>query len=131
MKTVAVGLIGAALALALAAPAWAQAPATNAPSSTMAPSPPMQGLKTGGPTRQSGYPGPSRSPHASHAMHGKKTGGPTRHTYTTHNASGMSAAERLNAQELQTLRMSSPAAVSTAPGGNNPTSGATGPFAPW
>lgn len=62
-------------------------------------------------------------------MPGKKTGGPTRHTYTTHNASGMSAAERLNAYELQTLRMNSPAALSTAPGRNNPTSGAAGPFA--
>ena len=129
MRTVAVCLIGAA-ALALAAPTWAQAPATNAPSSTMAPSPPMPGKKTGGPTRHYGYPGPSRTPAASHAMAGKKTGGPTRHTYATHNASGMSAAERLNAQELQTLRMNSPAALSTAPGGNNPTSGAAGPFVP-
>lgn len=130
MKAIAIGFIGATLALALAVPASAQAPASSAPSSTMAPSPPMAGKKTGGPTRHTGLPGPSATPAHSHAMHGKKTGGPTRHTYATHNASGMSAAERLNAQELQTLRMSSPAAVSTAPGGNNPTSGATGPFAP-
>jgi len=90
----------------------------------------MAGKKTGGPTRQSGNPGQSAAPAASPAMAGKKTGGHTRHTHATHNASGMSEAERLNAAELQQLRMGSPAAVSTTPGGNNPTSGAAGPFAP-
>lgn len=70
------------------------------------------------------------TPAPSPPMAGKKTGGPTRHSHATHNASGMSEAERLNADELTQLRMGSPAAVSTAPGGNNPTSGAAGPFAP-
>lgn len=128
MKAASAGLIGAILAVAVAVPTWAQAPATNAPSP--AASPPMQGQKAGGQTRHTGVPGPSSPPAASQAMAGKKTGGHTRHTYHTHNASGMSAAERLNAAELTQLRMGSPAAVSTAPGGNNPTSGAAGPFAP-
>ena len=128
MRATAIGFIGATLALALAVPASAQAPAASAPSQAVAPSPPMAGKKTGGPTRQTGLPGPSKTPRHSYAMHGKKTGGPTRHTYATHNASGMSAAERLNAQELQTLRMNSPAATSTMPGGNNPTSGTASPL---
>lgn len=130
MKRVTLGFASVSLALALAVPTWAQTPAMNAPSSTVAPSPPMAGKKTGGPTRQTGYPGPSGSPAASPPMAGKKTGGPTRHSHATHNASGMSEAERLNAAELTQLRTSSPAAVSTAPGGNNPTSGTAGPFAP-
>jgi hypothetical protein len=119
MKRIALGLFSVSLAFALVAPAWAQTP-----------SPPMEGKKTGGQTRQTGLPGQSTPPAPSPAMAGKKTGGPTRHTYATHNASGMSDAERLNAAELTELRMNSPAAVSTAPGGNNPTSGAAGPFAP-
>ena len=130
MRAAAVGFIGATLAFALAVPASAQAPASSAPSQTVAPSPPMAGQKAGGQTRHTGRPGYSARPAHSHAMYGKKTGGPTRHTHATHNASGMSAAERLNAAELQQLRMNSPAAVSTAPGGNNPTSGTTGPFRP-
>jgi hypothetical protein len=90
----------------------------------------MAGKKTGGPTRQTGNPGPSAMPAASPAMAGKKTGGHTRRTHATHNASGMSEAQRLNAAELQQLRMSAPAAISPTPGGNNPTSGSAGPFAP-
>ena len=127
MKKLTIVSIGIAATLALTAPTWAQTSNTTPP----APSPAPAGKRTGGMgTSQGGAPGASATPAASPPMAGKKTGGGTRHSHGTHNASGMSEAERLNADELQQLRMNSPAATSTAPGGNNPTSGAAGPFAP-
>jgi hypothetical protein len=46
---------------------------------------------------------------------------------------GMSQAEQLNAQELQRIQSGAPPAMAPmpmTPGGNNPTSGSAGPFAP-
>jgi hypothetical protein len=101
MRTLVIGFIGVTLALALAPPTWAQAPATNAPPSAAAPSPPMAG---------------------------KTTSGPARHSYRAHSHRG-SEADMLNAQELARLQGST-APAPIAPGGNNPTSGTAGPFYP-
>lgn len=106
MRTPVFGFIGVTLALALAPPTWAQAPATNAPPSAAAPSPPMAG---------------------------KTNSGQTRPSYRAHHKSyGASEADMLNAQELARLqgRAPAPAPAPITPGGNNPTSGTAGPFYP-
>ena len=105
MRTLVIGFIGVTLALALAPPTWAQAPATTAQPSAAAPSPPMAG---------------------------KTTSGLIRHSYKVHSHRGYSEADMLNAQELARLQGTAPARAPApiAPGGNNPTSGTAGPFYP-
>ena len=106
MRSLVIGFIGVTLALTLAPPTWAQAPATNAPPSAATPSPPMAG---------------------------KTTSGPTGHSYKAHSHRGYSEADMLNAQELARLQgraAPAPAPAPITPGGNNPTSGTAGPFYP-
>jgi hypothetical protein len=102
MRTLAIGFIGATLTLALAAPSWAQGPVMKAPSLTMA-------AKDTCATRHRTY--------KTHRTHGGGSGSSSDHS-----------ANMLNAQELQRLQASAPAPAPMPPGGNNPTSGAAGPF---
>jgi hypothetical protein len=107
MRTLAIGFIGAALTLALAAPSWAQGPTMNAPSLTVA----------------------GKDTCATHHH--------TYKTHRTHGGSGSSSdnsANMLNALELSRLQggaQAAPAPMLRAPmppGGNNPTSGTAGPL---
>jgi hypothetical protein len=83
MRNLTIGFIGVALPLALAAPTWAQAPATNAPSPTVAPLTTMAEKNTCT-TR--------------HKHYGRAGGG----------TSGDHSANALNAQELSRLQGGAP-----------------------
>jgi hypothetical protein len=123
-----------AAALAIAAPVWAQAPMTpggNNPTSGSA-----------GPFAPKAAPAPAPAPAAAPASAPAKAAAGHRmntrkfmHKAAHHRRgmSGMSEAEQLNAQELQRLTGGGappPAPMPMTPGGNNPTSGSAGPFAP-
>jgi len=105
MRTLAIGFIGAALSLALAAPSWAQGPIIKSPSLTMA------GKDT------------CATRHRTTAKTHRTRGG---------GASGDHSANMLNAQELQRLQgggaAPAPMPPPMTPGGNNPTSGTAGPL---
>jgi hypothetical protein len=100
--------VAMAAALAIAAPVWAQ--------STPAPAAP--GKPAAAPA----------TPAAAKPMAMKKP----MHHWHHRMAAGDSVTEQLNAQELQRIQGGGPAPAPApmAPGGNNPTSGSAGPFAP-
>jgi hypothetical protein len=120
--------VAMAAALAIAAPAWAQTPApmtpggnnpTSGSAGPFAPKPPAAA-----PAPAMAKPmaaSPSVKKHMHHmAHHGMGAGDQT--------------TEQLNAQELQRIQGGgappSPPPAPMSPGGNNPTSGSAGPFAP-
>jgi hypothetical protein len=102
--------VAMAAALAIAAPVWAQ----NAPSSATPPA-----AAPAAPAK------PAAKPMAKKPMH---------HMAMHHRMSeGDQMTEQLNAQELQRIQSGgapAPAPAPMTPGGNNPTSGTAGPFAP-
>jgi hypothetical protein len=116
--------VAMAAALAIAAPTWAQTPTapmtpggnnpTTGAAGPFAPKPPAP---------------PAATPAAAKPMAAKKM----HHHYTHKMSAGDQTTEQLNAQELQRITGGgapmAPAAPMT-PGGNNPTTGAAGPFAP-
>jgi hypothetical protein len=125
--------VAMAAALAIAAPTWAQAPAPMTPGGNN----PTSG--SAGPFAPKPAPAPAapamakpaampmaKKPMHHHMMHS------TVHKGRMH--SGDSMTEQLNAQELQRITgggaAPAPMPAPMAPGGNNPTSGSAGPFAP-
>jgi hypothetical protein len=128
-------LTGAAMAaaLAIAAPAWAQTPApmtpggnnpTSGSAGPFAPAPAAAAPAT-----------PAAAPAQPMGARGGKSVKHYMHHIVRHNraGSGDQTTEQLNAQELQRITSGGPAPMAPAPmtpGGNNPTSGSAGPFAP-
>jgi hypothetical protein len=116
--------VAMAAAFAIALPAWAQSPAPMTP---------------GGNNPTSGSAGPfaPKPPPSAPAM-GQPSAKKYMHHVAHHGAhhhrmmsSGDQTTEQLNAQELQRITSGAPPSPSPAPmppGGNNPTSGAAGPF---
>jgi len=102
--------VAMAAALAIAAPVWAQ----NAPMTPSSPAKPAPAAK---------------APAAPKAMSAK----PMKH-HMARKSSGDAMTEQLNAQELQRIMGGAPPGPppgpAPMPGGNNPTSGTAGPFAP-
>jgi hypothetical protein len=130
--------VAMAAALAIAAPVWAQ----NAP---MTPGGNNPTSGSAGPFAPKAAPAPAPSAAASADVPAKAAAGRRTNTrkYLHHvvhhqrgmsggiRGGGMSQAEQLNAQELQRLQSGAPPAMAPmpmTPGGNNPTSGAAGPF---
>jgi hypothetical protein len=127
--------VAMAAALAIAAPVWAQAPMTpggNNPTSGSA-----------GPFAPKPAPAPAPAPAAApakapaKASAGRMSTRRFKHNVVHHRRGHMSAGdqttEQLNAQELARISgggAPAPAPMPMAPGGNNPTSGSAGPFAP-
>jgi hypothetical protein len=118
-----------AAALAIAAPVWAQSPAPMTPGGNN----PTSG--SAGPFAPKAPPPPAAAkPMAAKPMMKK----PMHHMAMRHHHgmmnSGDQMTEQLNAQELQRIQGGGGAPpmapASMAPGGNNPTSGSAGPFAP-
>jgi hypothetical protein len=112
--------VAMAAALAIAAPVWAQnapTPGGNNPTSgsawPLAPKP--------------AAPAPAAAP--AKPMAAKM---PMHHRHWRHHPmnAGDSMTEQLNQQELQRIMGGAPAPMPMTPGGNNPTSGTAGPFAP-
>ncbi len=102
--------VAMAAALAIAAPVWAQ----STPSSSTPPATPAAPAK----------------PMAAKPMTMKK---PMHHMAMHHHrmSAGDQMTEQLNQQELQRIMGGgAPAPAPMTPGGNNPTSGSAGPFAP-
>jgi hypothetical protein len=123
--------VAMAAALAIAAPVWAQ----NAPSSPSAPPAAPAAPAAKAPASSAAKPmagNPAAKPMAMKkpmhhmAMH--------HHMWMHHRAMGQGdqMTEQLNSQELQRITGGGPggSAGSMTPGGNNPTSGSAGPFAP-
>ena len=112
--------VAMAAALAIAAPAWAQSNPAPAPMTPPAAAP--KAPATANPTTARG--GKSVKAHMHHVVHRNRMGG------------GDQMTEQLNAQELQRIQSGGAPAMPAAapmmggPGGNNPTSGSAGPFAP-
>jgi hypothetical protein len=123
--------VAMAAALAIAAPVWAQ----NAPSSApmtpppaAAPASPAPAAKAPAATKPA-----AAKPAAAKPMAEKPTAKkPMHHMAMHHKPKGDQMTEDLNKQELQRLQggVSAPPAAPMTPGGNNPTSGTAGPFAP-
>jgi hypothetical protein len=121
--------VAMAAALAIAAPAWAQTPGGNNPTSgaagPFAPSAPAAAPMT--PPASAPAAQPMAKHH--HVMHH-----PMMHHVAHHRmGAGDATTDQLNAQELQRIQSGAPPAAAPAsmmPGGNNPTTGAAGPFAP-
>ena len=104
MKPLAIGFIGAALSLALAAPSWAQGPMMKPPSLSLAGKDTCAGMR--------------------HTAKARRTRGGSA-------SASDNSANQLNAQELSRLQgggASAPAPAPMPPGGNNPTSGTAGPL---
>ena len=127
--------VAMAAALAIAAPVWAQAPMTPggnnptsgsagpfAPKPAPAPAPaaPAAGQPMA-PKPMVAKPMHRKSMHATHVSHRRG-----------HMSEGDQMTEQLNAQELARITggAPAPAPMPMTPGGNNPTSGSAGPFAP-
>jgi hypothetical protein len=106
--------VAMAAALAIAAPVWAQSTPSSSTPSAAAPAKPMAM-----PMKPAAKPMAKKPMHHHMAMH-------------HHMTSGDQMTEQLNAQELQRITGggAAPAPASMSPGGNNPTSGTAGPFAP-
>jgi hypothetical protein len=116
--------VAMAAALAIAAPVWAQ----NAPSSSAPPA--AAPAAPAAPAAKAPAAKPMAAKPAAKPMAAKK---PMHHMAMHHHMnSGDQMTEQLNAQELQRIQGggAGPAPASMAPGGNNPTSGTAGPFAP-
>jgi hypothetical protein len=125
--------VAMAAALAIAAPAWAQAPMTpggNNPTSGSAGPFAPKPAPAAAPAQPAMAQPAMAKPMGKRPMH--------RHMAMRHHhgmmRSGDSMTEQLNAQELQRIQGGGmappPPAPMGGPGGNNPTSGAAGPFAP-
>jgi hypothetical protein len=99
--------VAMAAALAIAAPVWAQSTPPAAPAKPAA---------------------APATPAAAKPMAMKKP----MHHWPHRMSAGDSVTEQLNAQELQRIQGGAPAPAPApmSPGGNNPTSGSAGPFAP-
>lgn len=110
--------VAMAAALAIAAPVWAQ----NAPAAPAAPAKPAAAA----PAKPAAAKPAAAKTMAKKPMH--------RHMAMHHRMSaGDQMTEDLNKQELQRIMgggAPAPAPASMTPGGNNPTSGTAGPFAP-
>jgi hypothetical protein len=107
--------VAMAAALAIAAPAWAQ-------SSSAPMTPPGGGAAKPG----------AAQPMAAKPMH-RMYHHTTMHHHRYKMGEGDQMTEQLNQQELQRIMgggAAGPAPAPMAPGGNNPTSGSAGPFAP-
>jgi len=120
--------VAMAAALAIAAPVWAQnAPGGNNPTSGSAG--PFAPKAAPAPAAPAATPAPAK-PMAAKPMHHH----PMHHVSHRrgHMRSGDSMTEDLNRQELQRIMggAPAPAPMPMPPGGNNPTSGSAGPFAP-
>jgi len=125
--------VAMAAALAIAAPVWAQ----NAP---MTPGGNNPTSGSAGPFAPKAAPAPApAAPAAAQPMAAKPMHRHSTHhvTHVSHRRGHMSAGdqttEQLNAQELARITgggVPAPAPMPMAPGGNNPTSGSAGPFAP-
>jgi hypothetical protein len=118
--------VAMAAALAIAAPTWAQTPGGNNPTTGAAgpfapkPAAPMTPPAATPAAAKPMAMSPSAKKHMHHVVHHRMSAG----DQTT---------EQLNAQELQRITSGAPPAAAPAPmmpGGNNPTTGAAGPFAP-
>ena len=122
--------VAMAAALAIAAPAWAQAPGGNNPTSGSAgPFAPKPAAPAAAPAKPAMAMPAMAKPMAKKSMHHHMM-----HNHMMHRmSSGDQMTEQLNAQELQRITGGGAApmpAAPMAPGGNNPTSGTAGPFAP-
>jgi len=127
--------VAMAAALAIAAPAWAQSaptPGGNNPTSgsagPLAPKPAPAPAPAAAPAKPAMAKPMAAKPMAKKPMHHMAT-----HHMAMHRK--MSAddqmTDQLNQQELQRIQGGgAPMPASMAPGGNNPTSGTAGPFAP-
>ena len=131
--------VAMAAALAIAAPVWAQAPMTpggnNPTSGSAGPFAPNPAPAAPPPSAAAPADAPAK------AAAGRRTNTRKYMHHVAHHRRGMSGgisgggnmAEQLNAQELQRLQAGAPPAPMArpmTPGGNNPTSGSAGPFAP-
>jgi uncharacterized protein involved in copper resistance len=126
--------VAMAAALAIAAPVWAQ----NAP---MTPGGNNPTSGSAGPFAPKAAPAPA-APAAAQPMGSKPMAAKPMHRKSMHHASHVShrrmsegdqMTEQLNAQELARITgggAPAPAPMPMSPGGNNPTSGSAGPFAP-
>jgi hypothetical protein len=118
--------VAMAAALAIAAPVWAQ----NAPS-TPGGNNPTSGSSGPFAPKPAAPPPPAAGMPMAKPMAAKK---PMHHHMAMHHrmSSGDQMTEQLNAQELQRIQGGgmAPAPAPMTPGGNNPTSGTAGPFAP-
>lgn len=121
--------VAMAAALAIAAPVWAQntTPGGNNPTSgsagPLAPKPAAPAPAA---------PAAPAKPMAAKPMAAKPMAKKPMHHMAMHHKmrSGDQMTEQLNAQELQRITGGAPAPAPMGYGGNNPTSGAAGPFAP-
>jgi hypothetical protein len=131
--------VAMAAALAIAAPVWAQqnapmTPGGNNPTSGSA-GPFAPKAPAPAPAPAAAAPAPAK-PMAAHPMHRRSVhhgGGHVTHVSHRRGGGGDQATEQLNAQELARITgggVAAPAPAPMAPGGNNPTSGSAGPFAP-
>ena len=124
--------VAMAAALAIAAPVWAQQNAPMTPGGNN----PTSG--SAGPFAPKAAPAPA--PAAAQPMGSKPMAAKPMHRKSMHHVShrrghmseGAQMTEQLNAQELARITggAAAPAAAPMRPGGNNPTSGSAGPFAP-
>jgi hypothetical protein len=125
--------VAMAAALAIAAPVWAQ----NAP---MTPGGNNPTSGSAGPFAPKAAPAPAAAPAnapakaaAGHRMSTRRYMHNVVHHRRGMSGQGMSQAEQLNAQELARITgggAPAPMPMPMTPGGNNPTSGSAGPFAP-
>lgn len=137
--------VAMAAALAIAAPVWAQsAPATpggNNPTSGAAgplapkpaPAPAPAAAPAPAPAKAAAAKPAAKKPMAAKPAAAKPAAAkPMMHHAMHHRAmsQGDQMTEQLNAQELQRIMGGAPAPAAPGYGGNNPTSGAAGPFAP-
>jgi hypothetical protein len=113
--------VAMAAALAIAAPVWAQnAPSSAPPAAPAAPAAPAKPAAKPMATKPAAKPMAAKPAMKHMAMHHKMS-------------QGDQMTEQLNSQELQRIQGgggAAPAPAPMSPGGNNPTSGTAGPFAP-
>jgi len=127
--------VAMAAALAIAAPVWAQTPGGNNPTSGSAgPLAPKPAPAPAAPAKPMAMPMTAKKPMAAKKpMHHMAAHHMAMHHMAMHHkmSAGDQMTEQLNAQELQRIQSGgAPMAPAGTPGGNNPTSGTAGPFAP-